>query len=147
MDRNLALVLTIVAGGMLALQTPINSTLGESVGTFQAAFISFATGAVVLGLIAALSHGGLGQLAEIRTVSPQYLLGGVLGACVLTTALVAVRPLGAAGVVAASIAGQLTMSVLIDQFGWLGLDKDPISAMKVIGVVLLAAGTLLVIRG
>ena len=39
------------------------------------------------------------------------------------------------------------MSVLIDQFGLLGLDKDPISAMKVIGVVLLAAGTLLVVRG
>ena len=58
-----------------------------------------------------------------------------------------VRTLGAGGVVAATIAGQLTMSVLIDQFGWLGLDKDPISAMKVIGVVLLAAGTLLVIRG
>ena len=38
-----------------------------------------------------------------------------------------VRTLGAGGIVAASIAGQLTMSVIIDQFGLLGLDKDPIS--------------------
>ena len=39
------------------------------------------------------------------------------------------------------------MGVIIDQFGLLGLDKDPISVMKAIGVVLLAAGTLLVVRG
>jgi uncharacterized membrane protein YdcZ (DUF606 family) len=39
------------------------------------------------------------------------------------------------------------MSVIIDQFGLLGLDKDPISPMKAVGVLLLAAGTLLVVRG
>ena len=58
-----------------------------------------------------------------------------------------VRTLGAGGIVAASIAGQLTMSVVIDQFGLLGVDKDPISATKPLGVLLLAAGTLLVVRG
>ena len=57
------------------------------------------------------------------------------------------RTLGAGGIVAATIAGQLTMSVIIDQFGLLGLDKDPISVSKAIGVLLLAAGTLLVVRG
>ena len=71
----------------------------------------------------------------------------MLGACYVSSVLVTVRTLGAGGIVAATIAGQLTMSVLIDQFGLLGLDKDPISALKVIGVLLLAAGTLLVIRG
>ena len=98
-------------------------------------------------MIAGLARGGYGQIAEARTLAPQYLLGGVLGACYVSTVLVTVRTLGAGGVVAATIAGQLTMSVLVDQFGLLGVDKDPISAMKVIGVLLLAAGTLLVVRG
>ena len=61
--------------------------------------------------------------------------------------LITVRTLGAGGIVAASIAGQLTMSVIIDHFGLLGLDKDPIDAVKAIGVVLLAVGTFLVVRG
>ena len=61
--------------------------------------------------------------------------------------LVTVRTLGAGGVVAATIAGQLTMSVIVDQFGLLGVDKDPISVPKLLGVLLLAAGTLLVVRG
>jgi transporter family-2 protein len=147
MDRGLAVALTAVVGGLVALQAPINSGLGRAVGTFQAAFISFLTGTIVLAVIAGLSRGGFGQIAEIRTLAPQYLIGGLLGACYVSSILVTVRTLGAGGIVAASIAGQLTMSVLIDQFGLLGVDKDPLSAMKVLGVLLLAAGTLLVIRG
>ena len=147
MDRGLALCLTAIVGGMVALQAPINSGLGKAVGNFQAAFVSFFVGTVILAVIAALARGGLGQISEARTLAPQYLLGGVLGACYVSTILVAVRTLGAGGIVAASVAGQLTMSVIIDQFGLLGIEKDPISAMKAVGVLLLAAGTLLVVRG
>jgi transporter family-2 protein len=98
-------------------------------------------------VIAGLARGGFGTIVEARHLGPQYLIGGALGACYVSTVLVTVRTLGAGGIVAATIAGQLTMSVIIDQFGLLGLDKDPISAMKAVGVVLLAAGTLLVVRG
>jgi transporter family-2 protein len=147
MDRGVAVALTAVVGGMIALQAPINSGLGKATGNFQAAFVSFFVGTVILAVIAALARGGLGQIAEAGTISPVYLLGGVLGACYVSTILVAVRTLGAGGIVAASVAGQLTMSVIIDQFGLLGIDKDPISAMKALGVVLLAVGTLLVVRG
>jgi transporter family-2 protein len=147
MDRGLAVALTAVVGGMVALQGPINSGLGKTIGTFQAAFFSFATGTIILAVIAGLSRGGFGQIAEARTLAPQYLIGGVLGACYVSSVLVTVRTLGAGGVVAATIAGQLTMAVVIDQFGLLGVDKDPVTAMKLGGVLLLAAGTLLVIRG
>ena len=147
MDRGVAVALTAVVGGMVALQGPINSQLGKTIGTFQAAFFSFATGTIILAVIAALARGGLGQISEAKSLAPQYLIGGALGACYVSSVLVTVRTLGAGGIVAATIAGQLTMGVIIDQFGLLGLDKDPISAMKAFGVLLLAAGTLLVVRG
>jgi bacterial/archaeal transporter family-2 protein len=146
-DRGVAVVLTAGVGGMLALQGPINSQLGRTIGNFQAAFFSFATGTIILAVIAGLARGGFGQIAEAKSLAPQYLLGGALGACYVSTVLVTVRTLGAGGIVAATVGGQLTMGVIIDQFGLLGLDKDPISAMKAIGVVLLAVGTLLVVRG
>jgi len=146
-DRGLAVLLTAVVGGMLAIQSPINSGLGKSIGTFQAAFFSFATGTIVLAVIAGLARGGFGQIAEVRTLAPQYLVGGLLGACYVSTVLVTVRTLGAGGIVAASIAGQLTMSVIVDQFGLLGVDQDPITAPKLLGILLLAVGTLLVVRG
>jgi transporter family-2 protein len=146
-DRGVAVVLTALVGGFVALQGPINSNLGKTIGNFQAAFFSFATGTIILAIIAGLAKGGYGQIAEVKTLAPQYLIGGALGVCYVSTVLITVRTLGAGGIVAASIAGQLTTSVIIDQFGLLGLDKDPISVGKAIGVLLLAAGTLLVVRG
>jgi bacterial/archaeal transporter family-2 protein len=146
-DRGLAVALTAVVGGFVALQGPINSGLGKTIGNQQAAFFSFATGTVVLAIIAGLAKGGFGQIGDAKTLAPQYLIGGLLGACYVSCVLVTVRTLGAGGIVAASVAGQLAMSVILDQFGLLGLDKDPISVSKAIGVLLLTVGTLLVVRG
>ena len=146
MDRGAAVVLTATAGGLIALQAPINSTLGRSVGTFQAAFLSFAIGTVALTIIAALAKGGLGQVTEVRGLAWYYLVGGLLGAVYVTTVLVTVRSLGAGGVTSATIAGQLSLSVAADHFGWLGVDRSPITGLKVAGIVLLAAGVFLVVR-
>lgn len=145
MDRGAAVLLTAITGGLIALQAPINSMLGKSIGTFQAAFVSFLIGTIALCGIAAFS-GGLGSVGEIRSVPWHYLLGGLLGAAYVTSVLVTVRALGAGGVTAATIAGQLTVSVLADQFGWLGVEKDPISLDKLAGLLLLAGGTFLIVR-
>ncbi len=146
MDRGAAVALTAAAGGLIALQAPINSTLGRSVGTFQAAFVSFAIGTVALALIAMLAKGGLAQVAEARHLAWYYLSGGLLGAVYVTSVLVTVRTLGAGGVTAATIAGQLTLSVVVDHFGWLGVERSPVSATRLAGVALLAAGVFLIVR-
>ena len=146
MARGLAVVLTAIGGGLVALQAPINSMLGRSVGTFQAAFVSFTIGTLLLAVIATLAKGGLGQIGEARQLSWYYLTGGLLGAAYVTTVLVTVRTLGAGGAVAATIAGQLTISVVIDHYGLLGVDRDPVSALKLVGVALLALGTFLVVQ-
>ena len=62
----------------------------------------------------------------------------------VTCALIAVRTLGAGGVTAATIAGQLTMSVIIDRAGLLGLEQRGLDVGRVVGIALLAAGTYLV---
>ena len=145
MDRGLAVVLTACVGGLIALQAPINSVLGKAVGTWQAATVSFVVGTVALALIALLA-GGFGDLGEARHLSWYYLIGGLLGAAYVTTVLVTVRSLGAGGVTAATIAGQLSMAVVVDQLGILGVAKQPITALRVLGIALLAAGTYLVVR-
>jgi transporter family-2 protein len=145
MDRGAAVILTASAGGLVALQAPINSKLGKAVGTFPAATVSFAVGLVVLVGIVAVS-GDVARLAEARHVPWWYLLGGLLGAAYVTTVLVSVRTLGAGGVTAATIAGQLTLAMVIDQLGWLGVAKQPITAARIAGVALLAAGVWLIVR-
>ena len=146
MDRGLAVILTACVGGLIALQAPINSVLGKSVGTWQAAAVSFTIGTIVLVGIATAAGGGWGDLGQARHLSWYYLTGGLLGAAYVTTVLVTVRSLGAGGVTAATIAGQLTMSLVVDQLGILGVDRHAITWHRVLGVLLLAAGTFLVVR-
>jgi transporter family-2 protein len=145
-DRGAAVLLTAFTGGLVALQAPINSILGRAVGTWQAAFVSFAIGTLALAVVAALATGGLSQITRVRDVSLVYLTGGLLGAIYVTCILVTVRTLGAGGVVAATIAAQLAVSVVVDQFGLLGVDRQPITVGRIAGVVLLGLGTYLVVR-
>jgi bacterial/archaeal transporter family-2 protein len=146
MDKSVAVGLTAVVGGMIALQAPINSMLGKRIGTLSAASVSFVIGTVVLVVLALVFGGGFGRLGEARHLSWYYLMGGVLGAAYVTTVLVTVRTLGAGGVTAATIGGQLTAAVIVDQLGILGLEKQAITAPRLAGVALLAAGTFLVVR-
>ena len=146
MEKWVPLMATVVAGGLVALQAPINSNLGKSVGTFAAASVSFAIGLAVLVAITLVVGGGFGDVSKAGDLRWYYLTGGVLGAAYVTTVLLSVRELGAGGVTAATIAGQLTMSVFIDRAGVLGLDERGLTAQRVIGIALLAAGTLLIVR-
>jgi transporter family-2 protein len=145
-DKGLAVGLTAVVGGLIALQAPINSGLGKRIGTLPAASVSFAIGTVLLVILALAFGGGFGRLGEAWNLPWYYLLGGILGAAYVTTVLVTVRPLGAGGVVAATIAGQLTAAVVVDQLGILGVDKQVVTAPRLAGVLLLAAGTFLVVK-
>jgi bacterial/archaeal transporter family-2 protein len=141
----IAALATAMVGGLIALQAPINSGLGKAVGTLPAAAISFMVGTVLLVGLVTVS-GQLDNVTEAANVRWYYLLGGLLGAAYVTTVLLTVRTLGAGGVTAATVSGQLTASLVIDRVGLLGLDETPITLGRVIGVVLLIAGTVLVIR-
>jgi len=144
--RGLAVALTAIAGGLVALQAPINSRLGKAVGTLQGASVSFLIGLIALTLLAATVGGGFGRLGHVRHLPLVYLVGGLLGAVYVSTVLVTVRTLGAGPVTAATITGQLAMALVVDQLGILGVARHPITAAKLIGVVLLGVGTLLIVR-
>lgn len=136
----------IGAGCLVGMQAPINSRLGKSVGSIQAASFSFLVGTAVLLLIAAFVRGGLGNLSHVSKVPWWALVGGLLGAVYVSVALVAVRTLGASGLTAVVITGQLAISVAIDRFGLFGVAKQHIAVPRVIGLVLLLVGVALVVR-
>jgi bacterial/archaeal transporter family-2 protein len=146
MSRGLAVLVGVGAGCLVGMQAPINSRLGKSVGSVQAATFSFLIGTAVLLVIAAFAHGGLGDLGKVGRAPWWALVGGLLGAVYVTVALVAVRTLGASGLTAVVIAGQLAISVAIDRFGLLGLARQHIDASRIVGLVLLVVGVALVVR-
>jgi bacterial/archaeal transporter family-2 protein len=146
MDRTVAAVLATAIGAGIAMQAPLNSQLGRTVGGLQASMFALAVSFVCLTTLVVITGGlgGLGRLDE----PPLYVVfgGGVLGAIYVGSIVFTVRELGATGLTAATISGQLVFALVMDNFGWLGLTKSPVTTAKLAGVALLAAGTWLVIR-
>jgi transporter family-2 protein len=142
-----ASVAAIGAGALIALQAPINATLGNSIGNVAAATVNFVVGAVILIVVTLAFADGFGSLSAAGELPWYYTLGGgAVGAAFVVVALVTVGTLGAGGITAATLAGQLAASVVIDRLGILGLAERDITAGRVAGVALLLLGTYLVVR-
>jgi transporter family-2 protein len=145
-SRSLAVLIGVGAGCLVGMQAPINSRLGKTVGGLQAASFSFLVGTVALVSLAFVLRGGLGSLGQLGRVPWWALVGGLLGAVYVFVALEAVRTLGVSGLTAAVILGQLAISVVVDRFGLLGVARQSIDLQRIVGLALLAAGVVLVVR-
>jgi transporter family-2 protein len=145
MDRGVALALATAIGGSLALQAPLNSLLGRTVGGLQATIVAYVVGLAAL-LAASAFAGGLGGIGSAGD-APWWALvgGGLIGAVYVSSIVWTVRSLGAGGLTAATIAGQFAIALVVDHFGWVGVERQPITLAKLAGLGLIAAGTWLIV--
>jgi transporter family-2 protein len=146
-SKEVAVLATVAAGGLVAAQAPANNVLSERLGTWGAVSVNFLVGtACVLFITFALAGGFAGQEGAGSPPWYYWILGGFGGAAIVATTLVAVRELGAGGVTVAVIAGQLALSVVLDRLGVFGLEERAVTWQKLLGIALLVAGTVLVVR-
>lgn len=141
------LALPFVAGACLPLQAGINGQLAKQVSSVLAAsLISFAVGTTAL-LLLVLAQREVPSLGALKGLTWWHWCGGMLGVMFIATAAFAGPRVGAVLFMALVIAGQLTMAVTLDHFGWAGFKEAPISAGKVGGLLLIVAGIWLIRRG
>jgi transporter family-2 protein len=141
----LYLLFAVAAGAMLPVQFGINSQLAHWVASpIRAAFVSFLVGTIALLIVSAFVRKPLPSLARLGDVPWWVWIGGLLGAFYVTGSIVAAPKLGAVTLAAAIVFGQTLASVLVDQFGWVGFKEHHASPGRLVGVVLVAAGVVLV---
>ena len=145
MDRGIAIPVAVAIGGTLAAQAPLNALLGRHVGNIGATLVAFAVGLAALVTVSAVS-GGFDRLGSLGD-APWWAIvgGGLISALYVTSIVWTVQALGAGGLTAATIAGQFAVALAIDHFGWLGIERQPVTVSKLAGLALLAAGTYLVV--
>ncbi|EDX79572.1 MAG: DMT family transporter [Phenylobacterium sp.] len=142
----IAILVVVLAGGATALQAPTNAKLATAVASpVNAAFISFAVGTTVLGIVAALMQ-TRPDMAAARALPWYAWLGGVYGACFVVAAAWGVPRLGVAMTITLMVGGQLLLSLILDHFGALGVPRQPLNLGRIAGVGLVLAGVLLVRR-
>lgn len=140
-------ILATFAGAVLPVQAGLNVQLGKSVHQpIFAAFASFLIG--TLGLLAYLYvlKFDFSTIAQTKTVSPVVWIAGILGAFYVAAVIVLAPRLGVALTFVLVVAGQMTVSLVVDHYGLLGLPVRQINWQRLLGVVFLVAGVLLIRR-
>lgn len=127
------IILAVIGGATLSIQAAINGQLGSSVGVFKSAFLTFSVGALITALLIFFFEPK--QAVTLLDVPKWQLLGAMFGVPYIVIMVFAVQRIGTAVATVAVIFGQLTMSMLIDHFGWLGNAAIPFS-MSRLGAIL-----------
>jgi len=139
-----ALLVAVLIGAILPLQGLVNARLGTHVGgPVSAAFVSFLVGTAMLGLYLLATRTPVALQGALKL--PAWIwAGGVFGAVYVACFTLLMPRIGAAGMICLSVLGQVTASLLLDQFGILQAPK-PVDWMRILGALLVLAGVLLVV--
>ncbi|MFJ2973656.1 DMT family transporter [Kluyvera sp. NPDC087067] len=132
----LMILLAVLGGATLSVQAAINGRLGGQVGVLKCAFLTFSVGALVTALL--ILYFEPKQAVTLLDVPKWQLLGAMLGVPYIVIMVIAVQRIGAGVATVAVIFGQLAMSMLIDNFGWLNNASIVFSPTRFAAVVCLA---------
>ncbi len=138
----LAIGIGLVSGCLFGMQPSVNGHLSRHLAhPLQASVISFATGTLIL-VVLALATGVFPPRFQSSPSSLPWWCwtGGAIGVVLVTASLFFVPRIGSLPWHAAIITGQLFAALILDHFGWLGNQQEPISKARVIGVALLMTG-------
>jgi len=141
-----AIPFLLLVGSLLALQAAANVQLSAAMASpFGASTLQLGIGAALLIAVAG-GAGSLGALGLLDEAEPWQLLGGLGSALYITAGILLFPRLGALVAVGLFIAGQMLASLLLDGFGWLGVERDALDAAALIGAFAVGVGVWLIVH-
>ena len=142
----LAIPLLLAVGSLLAVQAAANVQLSAATGSpFGASTLQLGIGAFIL-LVAVAVAGGFGAFGLLDDAPAWHLAGGLASSLYITSGILLFPRLGALLTVGLWIAGQMLASLVLDGFGWLGVEQDPPGLAQLAGGVAVVAGTAVIVR-
>lgn len=146
----LAIALATLAGLSVTIQVSFNNVLTAHVGNLWTIFVSHFGGALValflIGILVVWNMSGQPITAGFRSAPLYSLTGGAMGVIMVGSVLTALQTLPLGHVLALVTFGQLALALVFDHFGFFGVPQAAISPLRILGVLLLAAGTYLLRR-
>ena len=131
---------TIFLGVILAVHLAMNGKVGSVLSNPRVANALFwcigAAGALVIGLTGWRS----GALQPLKQVHPALLTAGILGASLVFAIAWLIPRVGAGPVMITLLAGQVIGGLMMSHFGWLGSPVEPVTWMKILGVLVMVVG-------
>lgn len=135
--------LGIAAGGLIAVQSVLNASLGQRTGYLGSGLILTIISALTLILLIVIFP-STADFSELPGFSEWYLyVGGVLGVAIIAIPIFLVPRIGATSTLTAIVLGQLTTALVIDHFGLFASPTIKINLARAAGVLLVALGAYL----
>jgi transporter family-2 protein len=139
-------LLAILVGAGLTIQVGMNSTVRLTIGSpILATIVNFSVGLAGLALVA-LATGARVVPGSTSAVPAWAWFGGLLGASYVAATTVLGPRLGAAAMLALTLAGQMVAAMIVDHYGVIGFPQSPVTPARLAGAALLVAGVLLIMR-
>jgi transporter family-2 protein len=140
----LVILIGLIGGVAVGLQTPIAGAMGQRIGGTASSFVVHVSGMILSGVLLILRGGE--KVRDWHTL-PWYMLGaGFLGVVLFQTINITMPRLGSTMMIALIIIGQLLTGIIIDHFGLLGVATRHIDIPRLVGVVALLIGGYLIVR-
>jgi transporter family-2 protein len=137
----------LIAGALQAWGPPMNGALRNALtNPWLAALISFLPIVAFLCVVFLCVPRPMPSMHGIGTMPWWAPLGGLVGAFAVVTGLLFVDRVGAGTFAGLTITANILMSLAIDQFGWLHMQRHIMSPGRTVGAVLMVAGIALISR-
>ncbi|UCF62345.1 MAG: DMT family transporter [Anaerolineaceae bacterium] len=125
-----------IAGGMIAIQSLLNATLGQRLGNLGSVLVLTIISIIALAVLI-LVFPNTADLRKLPSFSEWYLyVGGVLGVAILAAPIFLVPRIGTSSTLVAIVLGQMVMALLIDHFGIFVSPKIEVTLTRVLGIAL-----------
>jgi bacterial/archaeal transporter family-2 protein len=139
--------LSLLAGGLLAVQAGANTQLSKAAGSpFAATTIQVILAGLLLALVAAVT-GTLAGFGRLASVPWWHAVGGIATAIYVASTILLFPRLGAVVTVGLFIAGQMLASLALDTLGVLGVPHQPPGAAALAGTLAVLAGATAIVLG
>lgn len=137
------MLIGLVSGLLMSVQGVFNAEVTKQTSVWlSAGFVQLT--ALIVCAVAWFVTGREGAISSIPSVRPWYmLLGGVIGAFITYTVIVAINQLGPAKATMFIVAAQLIFAYLISLFGLFGVEKAGFAWTRLFGVIVMIGGILL----
>ena len=137
------MIASVISGILMSLQGVFNTQVTKQTSVWiSAGFVQLT--ALIVCMIAWFVTGREGSISGIMHVRPWYmLLGGVIGAFITYTVIVAINQLGPAKATMFIVSAQLIVSYIISLFGLFGTTKAGFAWTRLFGIAVMIGGIML----
>ena len=140
------IVMTMFLGIVLAVHLAMNGKVGAVLNNPRVGNALFWSIGAVTALAIGLTGWQTGALSPLKQVHPLLFTAGALGACLVFAIAWLIPQMGAGAIMITLLAGQVLGGLVMSHFGWLGSPVQPITMMKLGGVIVMIAGVIMATR-